>query len=112
VLPRYSDRPDTVYSSPWELIHRLLAEPEQPYWSNRGLGYELHGMLFFTTDDGLIAGLTVAAEHPNRAGTILCPLAESVDASYGYATWEQPPPETTSEFKARAHTSEIQLLPR
>jgi hypothetical protein len=66
-FPRYSDRPDAVYRSPWELIDRLLAAPEQPhslYWSNRGPGEELHAMLFFTTDSGLIAGLTVANRQP------------------------------------------------
>ena len=113
-FPRYSDRPDAVYRSPWELIDRLLAAPEQPhslYWSNRGSGGELHAMLFFTADRGLIAGLTVETDDPDRAATTLRKLAQSVDARYGYATGEQPPPDTTSEFKAIARTAEIQLLP-
>jgi hypothetical protein len=113
-FPRYSDRPDAVYMSPWELIDRLLAAPEQPhslYWSNRGPGEELHAMLFFTTDGGLIAGLTVQTDDPARATTTLRQLAQSVDARYGYATGEQPPPDTTSEFEAIARTAEIQLLP-
>ena len=68
-------------------------------------------MLFFTTDGGLIAGLTVATEDLDRASTTLRQLAQSVDARYGYATGEQPPPDTTSEFKAIARTAEVQLLP-
>ena len=114
-FPQYSDRPDAVYCSPWELIDRLVAAPDQPhslYWRNRRSAHELHAMLFFTTDGGLIAGLTVATADPNRAGATLRRLAQSVDAHYGYATWEQPPPDTTSEFKTRARTAEIQLLPR
>jgi hypothetical protein len=59
-------------------------------------------MLFFTADNGLIVGLTVATDDPSRASTALSQLAESVDAAYGYATSEEPPPDTTSEFKARA----------
>lgn len=113
-FPRYSDRPAAVYRSPWELIDRLLAAPEQPnslYWSNRGPGQELHAMLFFTTDSGLNAGLTVETDDPNQASTTLRQLAQSVDARYGYATGEQPPPDTASEFKAIARTAEIQLLP-
>jgi hypothetical protein len=113
-FPQYSDRPDAVYSSPWELIDRLLAAPEQPhslYWRNPRPGHELHAMLFFTTDGGLIAGLTVATADPDRARTTLRRLAQSVDARYGYATWEEPPPDTASGFKARARKAEIQLLP-
>lgn len=96
------------------LIDRLLAAPEQPhslYWSNRGPGQELPAMLFFTTDGGLIAGLTVETDDPNQASTTLRQLAQSVDARYGYATGEQPPPDTASVFKAIARTAEIQLLP-
>ena len=77
-FPQYSDRPGAVYSSPWELIDRLVAAPDQPhslYWRNRRSAHELHAMLFFTTDGGLIAGLTVATADPNRAGATLRRLA-------------------------------------
>ena len=114
-FPQYSDRPDAVYSSPWELVDRLIAAPEQPhslYWTNRRRGYERNAMLFFTTDRGLIAGLTVATEDPDRAGATLRRLAESIGARFGYATWEEPPPDTTFEFKVRARTAQIQVLPR
>jgi len=116
VFPQYSDRPDAVYDSPWPLIDQLLAEPTQHhslYWRNPRLGHVLNAMLFFTTDGGLIAGLTVATEDPDLAGTTLRQLARSVDARYSYATWEQPPPATASEFKANALNTEssTRLLP-
>ncbi len=67
-------------------------------------------MLFFTSDGGLISGLTVATEDPELAGTTLRQLAESVDARYGYATWEQPPPDTALEFRPNARKTDS--LPR
>ena len=104
-FPLHSDRPDAVYSSPWQLIDRLLAIPQQRhsiYWTNRDPGDLRNAMLFFTTDGGLIAGLTVETDEPSRASTMLRQLAESLGARYGYAACEEPPPDTTSEFKARA----------
>jgi hypothetical protein len=59
-------------------------------------------MLFFTVDDGLIAGLTVATEDSERAGMMLRRLAESVGGRYGYALGESPPPNSKSEFEAEA----------
>src|SRR5262249_27578188 len=113
VFPQFADEPEAVYASPWDLINRLLAEPNQPrsfYWRNPRPGHVLHAMLFFTTDGGLIAGLTVDTDDPVVAGTTLRHLAESIDGRYGYAKWEQPPPDTASEFKTEARTSK--MLPR
>src|SRR5262249_21008069 len=110
VLPQFADRPDAVYDSPSELIARLLAEPAQPhslYWRNPRPGHLPHAMLFFTTDGGLIAGLAVATEDSDLAGATLRELAQSVDARYGYALGEAPPPGTASEFKEQARTMRI-----
>jgi hypothetical protein len=114
-FPQYAVRPDAVYGSPWQLIDRLLAEPTQPhslYWRNPRPGHVLHAMLFFTTDGGLIAGLTVTTEDPGLTATTLRRLAKSVDARYGYSAWEQPPPDSASEFEAKARRAEDpRLLP-
>ena len=74
------------------------------------MGHVLHAMLFFTADGGLITGLTVATEEPDLAGTTLRQRAQSVDARYGFATWEQPPPHTAFEFIA--HARKAASLPR
>lgn len=105
-FPEHCDRPEAVYSSPWELIDRLLAAPEQPYavyWHDRS--EPVQPALFFTTDGGLIATLALAITDPHVAGNTLRQLAESVDADYGYVLWEEPPPDTASEFKATARAS-------
>jgi hypothetical protein len=116
-FPEFCDRPSAVYRSAWELIDRLLVESEQQrsiYWSRNPRPDEalLSAHLFFTRDEGLIAGLTVWAENPARARATLYELAESVDARYGFVTAEEPPPyDTVSDFKARVCEESINLLP-
>ena len=66
----------------------------------------LHAMLFFTVDGGMIAGLTVATWEGDLAENSLRLLARTVDAQYGYTLWEQPPPDSVTEFKAAARKSD------
>jgi hypothetical protein len=105
-FPQYATSPRHVYDSPWLLIDDLLREPHQPhalYWRNPDDSAEVaNAMLFFTTDGGLVAGLTVHDENPATLTRYLQQLAESMDAKYGYVAWEEPPPERSSEFIARA----------
>ena len=64
----------------------------------------LHGMLFFTSD-GDLSGLPWRTWDPELASAALRQLAQSVGARYGYAKWEQPPPDTAVAFKEEARTS-------
>jgi hypothetical protein len=113
----FADSPSAIYGSPWELIDRLLLEPDAEYalyWSRRPGPDDdvLSAHLFFTSDGGLIAGVTVGAERFTDTAATLRELALSVGARYGYSTGEEPPPfETTSEFKDRVRQEEINLLP-
>jgi hypothetical protein len=116
-VPQLSDPPDVVYDSVWELIDRMLAAPEEPYavyWTgNRPPGQDLvAAMLFFTSESGLIAGLTIRTCDPDHAGAALRELAGTVGATFGYVGGEEPPPDSTSEFRARSRAMEINLLPR
>jgi hypothetical protein len=63
-------------------------------------------MLFFTADGGVVAGLTVADADARRA---LAELAETVGAHDGYATFEQPPPDTVADFPTRARAADLHL---
>lgn len=104
-VPRHSDAPDAVYTSADDLIRLLVAHPalEQAiYWTNTRDGLVRTGMLFFTADGGLIAGLSIADEDPATGRQLLTRLAGSIGARHGYATFEQPPSATTAEFLASA----------
>jgi hypothetical protein len=59
-------------------------------------------MLFFTTDDHMLVGLTIVDDAPETLAHYLRELAGSVGASFGYVTLEEPPPETVDAFVARA----------
>ena len=102
-VPQYADDPDAVFESPDDAVEWLLARPHEPhglYWRTpRGDG-AAQAMLFFTTDGGLIAGLTV--DDDAAAADWLRRLAGSVDARYGYVAFETPPPETAADFRAAA----------
>jgi hypothetical protein len=116
-FPKFDDSRSAVYSSAWEVIDRLLLEPDQEYaiyWSrNPGPDEDLlSAHLFFTGDGGLIAGVTIGADRFADTAATLRELAVSVDARYGYAAGEEPPPfDTMSEFMARVRREEINLLP-
>ena len=116
-FPMFDDPQRVTYGSAREVIDRLLLEPDLEYsiyWSrNPGPADDvLSAHLFFTGDGGLIAGVTIGAETFAETATTLRELALSVDARYGYATGEEPPPYgTTSEFKTRARQEQIKLVP-
>lgn len=51
-----------IFASPWDLIDMLVREPKGPhaiYWHNLGLGDVSNAMLFFTTDEQMVAGLNI-----------------------------------------------------
>lgn len=111
-VPRNSDHPDSVYTSVDDLIRMLAASPAEGhavYWHNSQPGPILNGMLFFTTDGGLVVGLSIADEDADAARQILSQLAATVGAAHGYATFEEPPPATTPEFLARARSAPVHI---
>ena len=99
-LPRYASDPTVVYDSADELIDVLLERPDEPhgiYWENTGDGPVSTAMLFFTSDGGMIIGLTVSGDQ-NTALQYLDRLAKTVEARFGYITGEEPPPDYAAEF--------------
>lgn len=111
-FPRWSDEPVRVYDSVDELIDVLLERTSEPYgiyWRNGGEGSVTAGMLFFTTDGGMIAGLTVEGDQ-SEAITHLDRLAKTIGGKYGYLTAEEPPPDTAAEFVELARSARPALV--
>ncbi len=63
-------------------------------------------MLFFTTDAGLIAGLSLADPEIRETGRALTELAASVDGRFGMTLWEQPPADLAEDFIAAVMAAE------
>lgn len=103
-LPQYAERPEIVFGHADQLISVLTenrkTEPHAVYWTNTDgpVSAIRSAMLFFTTDCGMIAGLSLAARDSTLVSIYLRQLAESVGARYAYVTSEDPPPETQSDF--------------
>jgi hypothetical protein len=99
--PRYASEPEIVYKDVNILIDRLLIEVDQPYaiyWTNPSddRTHIRAAMLFFTSDGGLIVGLSSTQDsNPKK---LLKALIDTVDGSIGKILVEQPPPDTTAEF--------------
>lgn len=103
VFPRYAEPPEATYVSPWELCERLVREPGQPYgiyWTAETEAGPRAAMLFFTTDAGMIAGLSLADPEPRETGRALTELAASVDGRFGMTLWEEPPGDLAADFVA------------
>jgi hypothetical protein len=111
-VPQYADNPDVIYTSVDDLIRKLVASPMEThaiYWRNSQPGPIRHGMLFFTKDGSMIVGLSVDEERSDHAKQLLCELATTIGAVHGYATIEEPPPDRTAEFLARARSASIRI---
>lgn len=100
-FPQYSDKPFVVYSSPTELIQKLVEvsnEPHSIYWNNPKSDILMNGMLFFTKDGAMIAGVTVNTDDFEEIARYLKELSKIVGGRFGYAVFEEPPVETVKEF--------------
>jgi hypothetical protein len=64
-------------------------------------------MLWFTSDGGMIAGCDMF-ETAVMEG--LRSAAATVEASFGYVTGEEPPPDTVGEFLTICRTADLRLV--
>lgn len=100
-FPQYSSKPEAVYSSVDKLLNILMKasnEPHSIYWNNPKNDSVRSGMLFFTFDGAMIAGLSVATEDAKEIVQYMKELADTIGGQFGYKAFEEPPPETVTEF--------------
>lgn len=99
-----------------DFLAALAARPDQEgglYWASGRADLVAHVMLHFTTDGGLIAGLSVGEHEQPRAqvAASLERLARSVTARFGYVGFEEPPViESRAAFLAMCGRRELRLV--
>jgi len=101
-FPQYSEQPILVVKSVQEAVQYCEAHSAEAlslYFRNLGAG-PAHAMLFFTSDGGLILGLSVV----EREDEWFARLKEYAGSEFGYIAFESPPAPTATEFKELAAT--------
>jgi len=109
--PELVDRPDAVYTSVDPLFERLEAAPDQGYavyFSRPESGEPHQGILVFTADGGLIAGLAATLTQAGHRA-LLEEMASVVGGTDGYADGEGRPPDTLPTFHARCQSAGLRL---
>ena len=107
-FPGFPEPLEATYASPWELCERLVREPARPYaiyWTAGTEATLVAAMLFFTSDGGLIAGLSVPDTEAGVIERALKDLAASVGGRFGMTLWEEPPAERAADFVAAARAA-------
>ncbi len=101
-MPQYADMPTKVYLHLAELVAYLVQasrEVYSVYFCRNGTGEAVrNAVLQFTSDGRLIVGLTVYASDTSELGAYLKELSVTVEGSYGYWTFEEPPPSSAVQF--------------
>lgn len=97
-VPQYADNPEIVFENPDEIISYLIKNHEYDYsmyFQNKKNEEPEQGMLFFTNDGYLIIGIVVRSDYINWFKK----LKNTFDASFGYLTLEEVPPNSSFDFK-------------
>lgn len=108
-FPEHAEQPNVIFDDPFEAIHYACAHLDQAqtiYFSNTASGDPAHALVFFTSDGGMVLGISVRAlqEEPARQSIEVADwldrLRWATGAKIGYALYESPPAcETVHEFK-------------
>ena len=105
-VPQFADAHTEVFTAPEDLISYLEANPTEGYgiyWDTSVKeGPIWQAMLFYTVDKYLIFGL---ATEPDESPKLLDELVLFAGTGIGMFGWEQPPPDTASEFVALARNA-------
>jgi hypothetical protein len=102
-VPQYADPPEVVLHDAAELLRLCEARPRlryAVYWNNTSPGGEPRAAhAFFLADGGLVLGLSIWHEPLRQAYRLLHELRAFAGNESGYVTCEQPPAESSDEFR-------------
>ena len=97
-VPRFSEDPERVFQTEREILRYLEEHPQEPYglyFNDADPGSARQAMVFYTVDGMTIFGL--ADDSPDHMAR-LHELAAFIGAEHSLSGWEQPPPDSSSEF--------------
>lgn len=99
-FPRYVELPQLVLESAEEAMHYCVSHPTeaQSFYFRNTNPEPAHAMLFFTSDGGLILGLSVHEDSDRWFDR----LKEHTRCTIGYITHESPPVDTVAAFRVMA----------
>ena len=99
-FPEYSKRPTVVLTNSADAIRYCETHPTAAnrFYFRNPKGIPAHAMLFFTSDGGLILGLSVVKGERKALKELMAHAGSDV----GFITFESPPPETIVEFRQAA----------
>lgn len=108
--PQYVDEPEYIYEDSDPLLEALEKDTDSSYslyWNTINNPEIRMGMLFFTKDGFMIAGLVIGMTNVEKWFE---KLADQVSGKYGYAHSEGPPPDDSKVFIKYAKNSDFTRL--
>ena len=102
-FPEFAEVPTVVFTTSAEAIRYCEAHPgaAHRFYFRNPKGSPAHAMLFFTSDGGLILGLSVVKGEKQAYSR----LVGHAGSDIGYITFESPPHDTAAEFRQAAEAA-------
>lgn len=102
-IPQYGNGITQSFDNSQNLISHLVDSVEEPYYlyyRNLEKSDIIGAMCYFTKDCGMIFGLSTETKYPNTTieDEAFKNLKSYFNSSLGYITYENPPPNTHTEF--------------
>jgi hypothetical protein len=105
-VPEYADPPRRVFSDSADVIEWCAARPDRSYavyWLNAQPDSEPHSAhVFFLSDGGMVLGLSTNRHGAGEPEELMRQLRSFAGSHVGYCTHEQPPAQSTDEFRRLA----------
>jgi nuclear transport factor 2 (NTF2) superfamily protein len=114
-VPQQADPPEHIFNTAEELIAYLVSHPTEVhaiYWQNNEPSPIRAGMLLFTSDGQVIAGLTCETHYPDRSMErhYLMQLEAFCDSTIGLIEYDTPAAKDTGTFLQRIAQQNKQLI--
>jgi hypothetical protein len=105
-VPRFSEQPRLVFRDVRNLLLYCEASPRESYavyWNSTDpYGDTQAAHVFFLEDGGMILGLSTARLNKDEPERLLGVLREFAGSSAGYISCEEPPVDSSTEFRRLA----------
>ena len=103
-IPQYSDNPDIIFKTDSELMNYCEQNKKisySIYWRSKSDSLIKYGMIFYTSDEKMILGLSVLSGSKEKE--FLKDLKDYLLSDLGYIAFEEPPPDNYVDFLETAN---------